>query len=179
MSVDFTGRWQADLSHSRLFGSPAKAMRMDIAHAEPELRQEIVVTREDGGEQRVTFTCLTNGEPGQCRFNGQEVRGSAHWQEDELVIELWMQEGPGELYLCDCWSLSPRPADSNDGTPQRHFGRAGRGSASYRVALLVIGALFRVRRRAREVAGLCPDGYSWHLRSDGDLAEGVVLFLVG
>lgn len=106
MSADFTGRWQADLSHSKLFGPPAQAMRMQIAHAEPELRQEIVVTKKDGSEQRVTFTCVTNGEPGECRFNGQEVRGSARWQGDELVIELWMPQGTTELYLCDYWSLS-------------------------------------------------------------------------
>ncbi len=38
---------------------------------------------------------------------GKRLAGSANWQGDELIIELWMPQGTGELYLCDCWSLSP------------------------------------------------------------------------
>ena len=106
MKPNFTGCWQADLTRSKLLGPQPKAMEVNIAHAEPELRQEIVVGKEDGSEQRVRFRCTTNGEPGQCRFNGNEVRGHAHWRGDELVIELWMQQGAGDIYLCDCWSLS-------------------------------------------------------------------------
>jgi len=106
MSVDFTGSWKADLSRSKLLGVQPKAMTVDIAHSEPELRQEIVVTREDGSDERITFRCRTNGEPHQCRFNGNEVRGSAHWQGEQLVIEMWMQHGEREFYLWDCWSLS-------------------------------------------------------------------------
>lgn len=82
-------------------------MAMDIAHSEPELRQEIVVTKQDGSQERITFRCLANGEPDQCRLNEKEVRGTAHWQGERLVIELWIQQGERELYLCDCWSVSP------------------------------------------------------------------------
>ena len=107
MHADFTGHWQADLSQSKLFGPPVTAMTVEIAHSGPDLRQEIVATREDGGEQRITFRCRTDGEPDQCRFNGEAVPGAARWQGEELVIELWMQQGEREFYLCDCWSLSP------------------------------------------------------------------------
>ena len=106
MAVDFTGRWKADLSQSKLLGPSPKAMTMAIAHTEPELRQEIIVTKEDGSEQHVTFKCVTNGEAGQCEFNGKSVRGMAHWEGEELVIELWVQNSGREFYLCDCWSLS-------------------------------------------------------------------------
>ncbi len=82
-------------------------MTVAIAHSDPDLRQEIVVTKREGSEERITFHCRTNGEPDQCRLNEEEVQGRAHWQEDELMIELWMQHGERELYLCDCWSLSP------------------------------------------------------------------------
>jgi hypothetical protein len=106
MRVDFTGIWRADLSASKLFGPPPKAITVTIAHSEPDLRQEIVMTKDDGSEQRITFRCVTNGEPDQCLFDGKDVPGRAHWRGEELVIELWMREGPSELYLCDCWSLS-------------------------------------------------------------------------
>ncbi len=77
MASNFTGRWKADLSQSKLLGPVPKAMTVAIAHSDPDLRQEIVVTKQDGSE------------------------------EDELIIELWMQHGERELYLCDCRSLSP------------------------------------------------------------------------
>jgi hypothetical protein len=107
MSIDFTGRWKADLSQSRLLGPPPKAMTMAIVHSEPDLRQEIAVTKEDGSEQRITFRCQTTGEPDQCRFNEEAVRGTAQWQGEELVVELWIQQVGREFYLCDRWSLSP------------------------------------------------------------------------
>ena len=82
-------------------------MTITIEHSDPELRQQILVTKDDGREERVAFRCRTNGELGQCLLNGERVRGNARWQEDELVVELWVQHGTRELYLCDCWTLSP------------------------------------------------------------------------
>lgn len=82
-------------------------MTMDIAHSGSELRQEILVTKQDGSEERITFKCVTNGEPDRCRLNENAVRGSAHWNCEELIIEIWIQNGGQEFYLCDCWSLSP------------------------------------------------------------------------
>ena len=91
-------------------------MTITIAHSEPDLHQEIVVTKEDGSEQRIAFRCRTNGEPDQCRLDGQEVRGSAHWQGDELVIELWMQQWhAGALPVRLLVALSRR-TDADDGT---------------------------------------------------------------
>ncbi len=107
MSVDFTGCWKADLSQSKLLGPPPKTMTIAIAHSEPDLWQEIVVTKQDASEERITFRCRTNGEPDLCQLNGKEVRGKAHCEGEELVIELWIQQGTRELYLCDCWALSP------------------------------------------------------------------------
>src|SRR5262249_34515754 len=80
MSINFTGRWEADLRQSKLLGPTPKAMTMDITHAGPEMRQEIVVMKDDGSEQRTTFRCQTNGEPDQCRLNDKKIRGTANWQ---------------------------------------------------------------------------------------------------
>lgn len=107
MSVDFSGRWTADLSKSKLLSPRPKAMVVMVAHSEPDLRQEITVTKDDGSEQRIVFECRTNGETDRCRLDGKEVRGQAQWRGEELVIELWMRHGDREIYLCDCWSLSP------------------------------------------------------------------------
>jgi len=106
MAVDFTGVWQADLSDSKLLGPAPKAISVTIAHSDPELSQEIVVTKADAIVERIAFRCRTDGAPDHCSLNGVAANGTARWDGDELVIELRIQRGAGELYLCDCWSLS-------------------------------------------------------------------------
>ena len=107
MSADFTGIWHADLSRSKLLGPIPQAMTVRIAHSDPDLRQEIWVTKSDGSVESTYFQCRTTGEEGHCLLNGNLLRGVARWQGEELVIELWIQQGELEVYLCDCWSLSP------------------------------------------------------------------------
>lgn len=67
----------------------------------------MLVTRTDSSEERLSFKCCTNGEPGKSLLNGKAVRGSAGWEGEQLVIESWVQLGAREMYFCDCWSLSP------------------------------------------------------------------------
>jgi hypothetical protein len=107
MSVNFTGTWSANLSKSKLLGSAPAAVTVKILHSDPELQQEILVTKTDRTEERASFKCWTNGEPGKSLLNGQPVHGKASWEGDELVIESWVQLGEREMYFCDCWSLSP------------------------------------------------------------------------
>ena len=106
MSPNFTGSWNADLSRSRFSGPAPKALWVKIEHSDPELQEELVLTRPDGSEQRVVFTCRTNGEQRGNFLNGKDVRGSARWQGDELVVETWLQFGARTIHFRDCWSLS-------------------------------------------------------------------------
>jgi hypothetical protein len=107
MSVNFTGTWNANLSKSRFLGPLPTAITIRIEHSDPKLREEILVTKVDGSEERVVFECWTNGEQGKSLMNGSSVRGNARWEREELVIESWMQFGTREMHFCDCWSLSP------------------------------------------------------------------------
>jgi len=88
-------------------GLVPKAIAAKIEHSDPALREEIVVTKVDGSEERAVFQCRTNGEQGKSLLNGCAVRGNARWEGKELVIESWMQFGTREMHFCDCWSLSP------------------------------------------------------------------------
>jgi hypothetical protein len=105
MAVSFTGTWIADLSKSRFLGPMPKAVTIRIEHSDPELREEVLATRSDGGEERLLFHCSTNGGPDKCLLNGKPIRGTAQWQGDELVIESWMQFGTKEMHFCDYWPL--------------------------------------------------------------------------
>lgn len=107
MSVNFTGTWNANLTKSRLLGTRPKAISITIEHSDPELQEEMLVTKVDGSEDRVVFKCRTNGEQDQCLLNGRAIHGRVRWEGKELVIESWIQFGAREMHFCDFWSLSP------------------------------------------------------------------------
>jgi len=87
-------------------GPSPKNISVTIKHADPDLLQEMLVTRADGQEQRVTFQCRTDGELNKSVLNGKTIRGFANWRGQELAIESWMQVGDAEMFFCDFWSLS-------------------------------------------------------------------------
>lgn len=106
MSVNFTGDWTAALDKSRLLSVAPKAIAVKIEQSGDELREQLIVTRPDGSEDRVVFTCRINGES-ETSLNGRSVRSRVKWQGQELIIESWMHSGARDIYFCDCWSLSP------------------------------------------------------------------------
>lgn len=79
---------------------------IEIQHSEDRLLEEIVVFKDDGGEERAVFTCGLGGDDGHATLNGQPIRGRAGWVGNELVVESWMQFGDREVHFRDCWSLS-------------------------------------------------------------------------
>jgi hypothetical protein len=106
MAVDFSGVWNANLQKSRFLGPSPQAFSVKIAQADPELKARITVTRGDGSEDHLVFYCRMNGAPDKYLLNGTPVRGSAKWEDDELILESWVQLGTRELHFRDCWSLS-------------------------------------------------------------------------
>lgn len=106
MQINFSGTWKANLSQSKLLTATPSSMIVRVRHEDPELEEEILVTRTDGSETRATFCCRTNGDRIHTQLNGSPIHGGAHWEDDELVIESWLRAGPRELHLCDRWSLS-------------------------------------------------------------------------
>lgn len=104
--IDFTGTWKANLEKCKFLGPPPKALTMKLDQSQTELRQEIVVTRPEGNEDRMTLKCAINGEQNRNSLNGKPIRGSASWQGNELVIESWLKAGERELHFRDFWSLS-------------------------------------------------------------------------
>ena len=106
MSLNFTGEWRANLSKSKLIGPTPKAITISIDHSDPDLLEQILLTRLDGREEQVVFTCSTdNGR--KSTFNGQTIRTQTRWEGNELLIESWIQLGAREMHFLDCWSLSP------------------------------------------------------------------------
>jgi len=96
MNVSFTGFWNADLSARRFLGS----------------------------EERIVFTCRTNGERNRNFLNGKAVRENARWEGDEPVVETWLQFGARAMHFCDRWFAVSRSSDAIDKTSRRRFRRA-------------------------------------------------------
>ena len=107
MKLNLSGNWAADVSRSAFVGPKPAAMQITIDHRDPELREDLSVTRADGTIDRAVLECRTTGEEGTLLFNQKQLRGAAKWIGEELIIESWATIGERELHFCDCWSLSP------------------------------------------------------------------------
>jgi hypothetical protein len=107
MSVDFSGTWTADLTASRLPEPQPTAITITIEHHGPELKQVAAVLRAGGQQRQAILQCRIDGQERRIALDGKPVRGSAKWEGDELMIEIWVELGGRELHLCDYWSLSP------------------------------------------------------------------------
>ena len=107
MTTNFTGVWNANLAISRFLGPRPAALKVKILHTDSELRQAMLITREDGTEQRAEFDCRTNGERRTARLNGTILDGLARWQGEELLVETWIGSEATKTYFCDCWTLAP------------------------------------------------------------------------
>ena len=106
MTIDFSGIWNANLRESRLLGPIPKAITITIEQSAVELKEEVLVKKPDGTEDRLVFQCCINGEKDRNRLNGKPIRGDARWEDEALVIESWMQLAGREMHFCDRWSLS-------------------------------------------------------------------------
>jgi hypothetical protein len=106
MPDNFSGTWTANLPKSTLRTTPPAAIIARIKHEEPELEEELVVTKADGSESRAVFRCRTDRDHTKTQLNGNPIRGGARWEEHALVIETWLPLASREMHFCDRWSLS-------------------------------------------------------------------------
>jgi len=107
MSASLTGTWKANLQKSKVIGLGPKEMRMNIAHAEPNLDVEMFITTQNGERHQVPFRASTSGEEAVNSVLGQTWRSRLRWIGQELLIESWVEHEDRELRFRDFWSLSP------------------------------------------------------------------------
>lgn len=105
-AVNFTGSWKLDLSRSKFAGPAPKAALVTIEHQDPDLQQEMKITRADGSEEQVVFRYRTDGKPHESLLAGRKIRGVANWKGTELLIESVLEIGGKETRFRDFWSVS-------------------------------------------------------------------------
>src|SRR5262245_16085251 len=83
---NFSGEWKINLAKSD-FGvlPPPASMSRTITHAEPALTI-VEAQRSDLGEQNTTRKYVTDGTETIFNANGADVKGSAVWTENTLVV---------------------------------------------------------------------------------------------
>ena len=102
---NFTGVWKLNLQKSKIRGALPKQILMNIEHQDPTVIQQILLTDANGTDQRQIFTCRIGKEISN-KVSGVELRSSAQWIGNELIIESRMNTGGHEFYFKDHWSLS-------------------------------------------------------------------------
>jgi len=103
---DFSGTWKLDLGNSD-FGPMPRPYRWErkVVHRDPRLEY---ATTQSGpqGEFTVEMAFTTDGKEASNRMRGQEVKGTAKWEGNKLVIDLTM-EFNGPVKIREHWNVSP------------------------------------------------------------------------
>lgn len=116
---DFSGTWKLNGSKSD-FGQfpPTPSITQKVTHAEPKVSIDTKMTT-DNGDLQFAANYTTDGKPTTNQgFGGSEMKSTAKWDGESLVMESKGSFGDGEFTIKDKWTLS-------DGgkllTVQRHF----------------------------------------------------------
>jgi hypothetical protein len=103
---DFSGEWKMNPAKSD-YGQvpmPASIVRT-IQHAEPNISIK-TVQQSDRGEITTDLKFTTDGKEGANEIRGSEVKGTARWQGDTLVIETRREMQGAQIRSQDRWTLS-------------------------------------------------------------------------
>ena len=100
--TNFSGLWQANLSRSRMAGPAPSKIMVKIAHGEDVLTQEVVITRQNGEQNRQVVSFSMTDPESVTELRGVPLRIRVRWNGPEMVIESTYS---GTVFR-DYWSLS-------------------------------------------------------------------------
>lgn len=122
---DYSGVWILNANRSE-YGDqiPPKSLIQKVAHQEPSLSVESTETSPLDQAVKLEMKYTTDGKECLNKIQGTEVRATATWEGNELLIHSWSQFGGSKIDLTDRWRLT------DSGTTlvvQRHVeGNAGK-----------------------------------------------------
>jgi hypothetical protein len=114
---NFSGSWKLNTGKSDFGAMPAPDSRSDtIAHEDPDLKDSYTQNGQMG-ETTAEMKYSTDGKETTNSIRGNEIKSTAKWDGDDLVIDGKAQFNGADVTLKDRWSLS---ADGKTLTIQRH-----------------------------------------------------------
>ena len=99
---NFSGLWQANLSRSRIAGPAPSKIMMKIVHGEDVLTQEVVITHQNGEQNRQAVSFSMTDPESTTELRGVPLTVRVRWNGREMVIESTYS---GNVFR-DYWSLS-------------------------------------------------------------------------
>jgi hypothetical protein len=116
----FNGAWKMDPARSDFGSGPVSESRLDrISYNEPNLK-DTITQKLHGPETTYDMIYTTDGKECSNRVRGNQVKSTAHWAGDELVIDSKVFALREET-MNDRWTLS---ADGKTLTLSRHMSGA-------------------------------------------------------
>jgi hypothetical protein len=107
MSVDFSGRWTAELeSNPFLPGIEAGMVVFRIDHVEPLLQLTVIASAPRYSLFHFECNHRTDGTEIVTCLHGLQVRTNAHWESNELLLEMHLARGSYRKRLQARWRLS-------------------------------------------------------------------------
>ncbi len=106
MHPNFSGLWNANLSKSRVLGTPPKSVFFKIEHSHTDLAVEMMITDAESGVHPVLFRGPMTGAEAHNDVLGQQWRSCLRWIGEELLIESWVTAGERQFHFRDFWSLA-------------------------------------------------------------------------
>lgn len=115
---NFSGDWKLNVDKSD-FGPmpPPTSMTMKIDHADPDLKVNTAMSGAQG-DMTVDAKYNTEGKETTNQFGPMEVKSTANWEGDELVMNMKFDANGTEITIKGKWSLS---ADGKTLTQASHF----------------------------------------------------------
>jgi|SRR5580700_11374196 hypothetical protein len=114
---NFSGSWKLNAGKSNFGAMPAPDSRSDtITHADPDLTDSFA-QKGQNGEVTADLKYSTDGKETINSVHGNQIKCTAQWEGEELVIDGKTAFNGADVTLKDRWSLS---GDGKTLTIQRH-----------------------------------------------------------
>lgn len=116
--ANFSGEWKLNASKSEFGPMPAPNSRTDkIKHEDPSLKVSTSSSTQ-AGDFNIDLNYTTDGKETTNEIRGNQVKSTAKWEGDALVINSKGSFGGNDITITDKWTLSP---DGKTLTIGRHF----------------------------------------------------------
>lgn len=104
--VNFSGTWKMNAQASDFGNLPAPtSLTRTIDHSEPKIRVQTVQSGARG-EVKSDYSYTTDGKPFTQSGSNGDVKGSARWNGDTLIVQSTRQVQTIEIRQEDHWTLS-------------------------------------------------------------------------
>jgi hypothetical protein len=81
-----SGTWKMNAAKSKFERGGPKAITIKLDHQDSTLREVVTITN-DQGEQTLNFTYTLDGKESSQQLEGQQIKATAKWEGEFLIIE--------------------------------------------------------------------------------------------